>query len=693
MLSLLLLNMLLTLNPQRTEAWSGGTIYIRADGSVDPPDAPIIGVDDTYYLTDDVQTTSGDGIVVERDNIILDGNGHTITGPGNAIGVRLNLRVNVIIINMTITSFDTGISLEYSSNNKISGNNITNNEVGGVLLVFSSNNIISENNIVNKKWGIVLAASDNNVVSGNVFVNNGLIVSNSYQNTVVDNTVNGKPLVYLEGVSDYSIAGDAGQVILVKCRNIRVEGLNITRASIGIQLWMTNSSTITGNNVTNNVIGIDLRYSSNNVVSGNNITANQEINYGIQVSYSSNNIISGNNIANNYFGVQLLLSEDNSISGNNIANSNVGIWLEISSNNIISGNNIANSNRYGIQLRYNSNNRIFHNNFINNTFQVYSIESANVWDDGYPSGGNYWSDYAGYDGNLDGIGDAPYIIDSNNADNYPLISPFRSTYPKGYAVVRGLGGEIWFRELDDNWGGWTCIGGITPNAPSAAFYDRMLHVAVNDGNNGIWLGRVDPHTHIFTGWSSISGLTPSRPTLVSTEYGLIMVVRDISNGIWVYRFSDNSWMPIPGLTVDSPAATALGDALHLVVRGSDGISLWHGTLNLKTNAFSGWTPLNGLSNATPELSNNSSHIHLIVKATGNDVWMNTYNGSWLGWQPLPGGLTNIGPAAMTYDDKIMVMVKDLNYGIWINIYEGGAWKSWMPIDGLTDAQPELTSTG
>jgi len=44
------------------------------------------------------------------------------------------------------------------------------------------------------------------------------------------------------------------------------------------------------------------------------------------------------------------------------------------------------------------------------------------WDDGYPSGGNYWSDYAGVDADGDGIGDTPYVIDENNTDRYPLIS-------------------------------------------------------------------------------------------------------------------------------------------------------------------------------------------------------------------------------------------------------------------------------
>ncbi len=58
---------------------------------------------------------------------------------------------------------------------------------------------------------------------------------------------------------------------------------------------------------------------------------------------------------------------------------------------------------------------------------------ANVWDDGYPSGGNYWSDYACVDlyggpyhneTGSDGIGDTLYVIDANNQDRYPLMGSF-----------------------------------------------------------------------------------------------------------------------------------------------------------------------------------------------------------------------------------------------------------------------------
>jgi parallel beta-helix repeat protein len=165
--------------------------------------------------------------------------------------------------------------------------------------------------------------------------------------------------------------------------------------------------------------------------------------YGIYLQSSNFNTVEGNNMANNtYAGIWLRLSQYNNISKNalasNIAYNGVGgIKLQDFSNyNRIIDNYLTSNTWYGIYVENSASNHIFHNNFINNRHQAFVDEISwnNAWDDGYPSGGNYWNDNLGVDNRSgphqnetgsDGIGDAPYVVDTRNLDNYPLIHPWK----------------------------------------------------------------------------------------------------------------------------------------------------------------------------------------------------------------------------------------------------------------------------
>jgi len=378
---------------------------------------------------------------------------------------------NMTVQNLEISNSSVGIFLWDTHNSHILGNTISSNNYVGIFLDSSNNNTIAGNNISNNYVGIGLLSSNSSTLFENAFFNNGLWVYYSYQNTVLNNTVNGKPLVYLENESDIVI-DDAGQVILINCDNMTVQNLEISNSTVGILLWNTHNSHILGNTISSNILysiyleksckntitlnnltssssdGISLSKSSNNTIRENNISYNE---VGIRLFFNSNNnLISGNAvISNNGKGIRLWQSNSNNLIENTISNNSDGIEFSDSNNNIISDNTISNNgigsygygidledssnnnfmenivstNRFGIHISdFSSNNIVYHNSFINNTQNAFD-SGGNTWDNGYPSGGNYWDDYTGNDSNGDGIGDSPYKIYENNEDRYPFMNP------------------------------------------------------------------------------------------------------------------------------------------------------------------------------------------------------------------------------------------------------------------------------
>jgi len=447
---------------------ANGTIYIRADGSIDPPDVPIQRFDNLYILTDNIT----ESIVIQRDSIVIDGNGYVIEGPGSekeTEGISLSSRKNVTVSNIKIKNFYIGIYLNESSFNMITGNIIYGDSVTvntkGVKLDYSSNNTVSGNSVVNCNFGIGLYYSSNNTIESNnaTMTNYGISLRCSSNNLIYGNSLTKN--------------NEFGILLLHSCSNNSVYKNNLTENDIGIRIENSSSNAIYSNIITasnelgihlensssnviyenhlenNNGSGIVLYYSANNNVHSNYLTANNGS--GIGLSQSSNNTIYGNNVYDNeFFGFLLMVSSNNKVCSNYVAKNNVGIYLgENSRNNIIYGNDVKTndqfgivlvnsvsnivygndikSNKCGLSLDNSPNNTIFHNNFLINTdLQVYSKESVNVWDSDYPDGGNFWSDYTGLDEKSgsgqdqlgsDGMGDAPYVIDEDNRDKYPLI--------------------------------------------------------------------------------------------------------------------------------------------------------------------------------------------------------------------------------------------------------------------------------
>lgn len=352
------------------------TIYIKADGSIDPITAPILRSGDLYTLTGNI-TSSGNAIKIQRNNMTFDGQGYTVQGPGSSggTGLLLNNTNNVLLRNVNIISFYIGIRLSWLANNTmITGNNISGHS-DGIQVVESSFNI---------------------TISGN---------------TLKDNSNSG---VWIEG-SSY---------------NNTISGNSLTNSSSGIVLKQSTYNIVSKNNITGGY-GVTVDQCSSNSVSENNVSGSP---YGIMlVNYASYNTVSKNNV-NGSIWIGLRLYEhagSNDVFNNSVTNSGTGVDLNRQcANNDIIGNDIA-FNDIGISIDDSPDNQIYHNRIRNNTEQVYTDNTANVWDNGFPSGGNFWSDYEDIYPNAteidaSGLGDTPYFIDSHDQDNYPIIPEFSS---------------------------------------------------------------------------------------------------------------------------------------------------------------------------------------------------------------------------------------------------------------------------
>ena len=319
-----------------------------------------------------------------------------------------------------VTSYDTARHIEVGSSFDVQ---ISNN-FAGIYVSSSSNVTISDNTsdgAPNKTIGV--SYSSNITISGNSYDCDCLPVSvqNSNHVIVIGNSLNGNEWIAIVSivnsdfidVSDNTVSGDSyGGIVLSTCHDVSIKNNHVSTY-------------------------------------GNNLVPLPGGEVGISGCKIVN--ISNNTLAPTYYRypytpplLKVSFSSDLTVSGNNLSNAITAVSILNSSNATITGNTLQ-SNAQGLILNNTANIQVFHNNFLNNALQAQDTNSTqNIWDNGYPSGGNVWSDYTGVDNcsgpqqnicpSPDGIGDTPYTF-NNNQDNYPLMQPFVPDPPAAVTVA------------------------------------------------------------------------------------------------------------------------------------------------------------------------------------------------------------------------------------------------------------------
>ena len=308
-------------------------------------------------------------------NCILYGSGGCINDDGGGSGhnVIANNTIGAGVVGIiTLSEFNTFENNEFfdcglsgidirSSNNSVSFNTFSGSDLWiGVASIAHNNNIID--NIFTGQFCLI-SSSFNSCIE-NTFYDGGFLIQ-SGSNVILNNTVNGKPITYMDGKTDIIInSGDYGQILMTSCANITITRLNLSNPYPSpIQLFNCEKCSIVDNKF---ISDIWIGSTNHTLISGNNIS--KDTNIGVIIDeYSNHNIISENNIKNcRYMGIACDGSY-NKILNNTVVDNGFllpipsafnwigGIILESNSyslcdGNIISGNLVSSNKNIGIGI-------------------------------------------------------------------------------------------------------------------------------------------------------------------------------------------------------------------------------------------------------------------------------------------------------------------------------------------------------
>lgn len=290
----------------------------------------------------------------------------------------------------------------------------------GFIIRNSGSSLDAENS------GIAVEASaaiiENNRLEGTLF---GIYLRKAPQSVIRNNLISSKPLPLPR-------RGDPIRVWYSS--NVRIEG-NTVEKGRDVVLWYSKNLIVRGNSVSEGRYGLHFMYCDDALIKENRLVSNS---VGTFLMYSRRLHLQRNTIAHNRgpsgYGIGLKDMDDAIIEENLFLDNRVGVFVDNSPREIDSTalfqSNVFAFNDIGVSLLPSvRRNQFIHNSFMDNQEQVHIAGGGQLEDNKWTVNGqgNFWSDYAGFDEDGDGIGDIPYRADrlfENLMDRYAALRLF-----------------------------------------------------------------------------------------------------------------------------------------------------------------------------------------------------------------------------------------------------------------------------
>ena len=429
-----------------------------------------------------------------------------------SIGIYLDITASNtgIIENNTIIDNSIGISLYYSAPCTILNNTFSNNYYG-ITTDHSEASLIANNTFIeNNYYGIKSSSLSSSTIVNNTFIRDGILINEDtaeyYDDyTLIDNTLNGKPIGYVTNLQDGVFDNDIyGELILINCTRAVVKNHQFSNATIGCYVKFSTNVTITSNTYIDMIRdGILIEESDRTLVSNN--TFSENINHCLRLSscnfsriqdnvFNNNDLqtidlsfchfgdVINNTVSGNLIGVDLYFSYSTNVLNNTFSGNNLPINLFYAKYIVVDSNTCSGSGYRSMLFQETDNCTIRYNTFYQKSYGLYIQDN---------------SDYN-------------YIYNNSFIDNYQY-----SVY-----IVSGEENCIYFNTFTYNY------YRTNPLAYDAGTNNLWYNTSFNIGN--LWSDWTGDSTYQLDGTANSYDLYPidfispvflSPPDDVSYEYG------------------------------------------------------------------------------------------------------------------------------------------------------------------------------